>query len=79
MDSVKRASTLAQAFAGFLPTPLLRRVLKNNPPLPGETEITQAVSLFADFSGVTAITSIIETAGDSAIDALRAEVFALLQ
>ena len=79
MDSVKRASTLAQAFAGFLPTPLLRRVLKNNPPLPGETEITQAVSLYADFSGMTAITSIIETAGDSAIEALNTLLTAITE
>ncbi len=62
--------TLAQRLAAYIPTTLTRKLLQNEPMMPGQAEMITAATMFADMSGFTHVAEALAVDGARGTEAL---------
>ena len=62
--------TLAQRLSAYIPVTLARRILQDEPLVPGQARLTQAATMFADMSGFTQMAETLAVNGARGTEAL---------
>ena len=69
---------LAQRLAAYIPTTLTRKILQDEPIVPGRAEMITAATMFADMSGFTHVAEALTVDGARGTEALSRRALGLL-